>query len=369
MYSKLFIMGIYSSSCTARNIFPVIMQKSSQFGPLLPPLAASTPVESPAESDLTKSISSDASAALIPETSTPFERPLPLAPFAVLCLEDYHSDDPIYLSFCKDEILQVVDCDSRPGWWQAERKVGGSGSCITIGWIPQAYVQPLQSKSDDWTSASGDQKDDNPSSVPEFHHTVPKALTTAALESSSVRRIQNYRVRFLGEAQPQNKTIPKVSTPIASPFSSSKSRDCWDYILSARSEAKLLTQEIGEKRSELGAPALFNGSEQFSINGGAFNAVGGDIHETSTTTNSGNTSFMNCIFNYARSRSDSRRESSATATSKFQKKNCRKRRWSITKFTHIVNHVYYHYFPAAMYYPMYYAPWFIPWCQNYAGFS
>ncbi|KAJ3800725.1 hypothetical protein GGU11DRAFT_847578 [Lentinula aff. detonsa] len=344
------------------------MQKPSQFGPLLPPLAAST-VEFPAESDLTKSISSDASAPLIPETSTPFERPLPLAPFAVLCLEDYHSDDPIYLSFCKDEILQVVDCDSRSGWWQAQRVVGGLDSYVTIGWIPQAYVQPLQSESDDGTSVSGDQKDDNPSSVPEFHHTVPKALTTAALESSSVRRIQNDRVRFLEEAQPQNETIPKVSTPIASPFVSSESNDWWGRILSARSEAELLKQKIVEKRS----PALFNGSEQFSINGGAFNAVGGDIHETSTTTNSGNTSFMNCIFNYARSRSDSRRESSATATtpqdSKFQKKNCRKRRWSITKFTHIVNHVYHHYFPAAMYYPMYYVPWFIPWCQNCAGLS
>ncbi|KAJ3750402.1 hypothetical protein DFH05DRAFT_73399 [Lentinula detonsa] len=353
------------------------MQKPSQFGPLLlPPLAAST-VESPAESDLTKSISSDASVPFIPETSTPFERPLPSTPFAVLCLEDYHSDDPIYLSFCKDEILQVVDCDSRSGWWQAQREVGGSDSYVTIGWIPQAYVQPLQSESDEWTSASGDQEDDDPSSVPEFHHTisVPKALTTAALESSSVRRTHNYRVWFLEEAQPQNETIPKVSTPIASPFVSSESRDLWGLIQSARSEVELLRQKIAKNQnhSKLGAPALFNGSEQFSINGGAFNAVGGDIHETSTTTNSGNTSFMNCIFNYARSRSDSRRESSATATtpqdSKFQKKNCRKRRWSITKFTHIFNHVYHHYFPAAMYYPMYYVPWFIPWYQNCAGSS
>ncbi|KAJ3988596.1 hypothetical protein F5890DRAFT_1471350 [Lentinula detonsa] len=291
------------------------MQKPSQFGPLLPPLAAST-VESPAESDLTKSISSDASAPLIPETSTPFERPLPSAPFAVLCLEDYHSDDPIYLSFCKDEILQVVDCDSRSGWWQAQREVGGSDSYVTIGWIPQAYVQPLQSESDEWTSASGDQEDDDPSSVPEFHHTisVPKALTTAALESSSVRRTHNYRVWFLEEAQPQNETIPKVSTPIASPFVSSESRDLWGLIQSARSEVELLRQKIAKNQnhSKLSAPALFNGSEQFSINGGAFNAVGGDIHETN---------------------SDSRRESPATATtpqdSKLQKKkNCRKRRCS-----------------------------------------
>ncbi|KAJ3999676.1 hypothetical protein F5050DRAFT_875703 [Lentinula boryana] len=351
------------------------MLKSSQFGPLLPPLAASTPVESPAESDLTKSISSDASAPPIPETSTPFERPLSSAPFAVLCLEDYHSDDPIYLSFCKDEILQVVDCDSRSGWWQAQREVVGSDSCVTIGWIPQAYVQPLQSDSDEWTSTFGDQKDGNPISVPEFHHTISvlKALTTAALEFSSNKRIQNARVWFKEEVQRQNETIFNVTTPIASPFVSSESRDLWGRIQSARSEIELLTQKIDEKRSKLGAPALFNGSEQFSINGGAFNAVGGDIHDTSTTTNSGNTSFVNCIFNYARSRSDSRRESSATATtpqdSKFQKKNCRKRRWSITKFTHIVNHVYHHYFPAAMYYPMYYVPWFIPWCQNCAGVS
>ncbi|KAF9060794.1 hypothetical protein BDP27DRAFT_1339105, partial [Rhodocollybia butyracea] len=53
-------------------------------------------------------------------------------------MQDYYSDDPVYLSICQGEILQVVDKHSRIGWWRAVRKTGS-----VPGWIPQSYVQPL----------------------------------------------------------------------------------------------------------------------------------------------------------------------------------------------------------------------------------
>ncbi|KAF9059263.1 caspase domain-containing protein [Rhodocollybia butyracea] len=59
--------------------------------------------------------------------------------FNVCCMQDYYSNDPMYLSIRKGEILQVVDKDSRIGWWRAVRQIGG-----IPGWIPQSHVQPLK---------------------------------------------------------------------------------------------------------------------------------------------------------------------------------------------------------------------------------
>ncbi|KAF9049426.1 hypothetical protein BDP27DRAFT_1408937 [Rhodocollybia butyracea] len=64
--------------------------------------------------------------------------------FDVRCMQEYNSDDPVYLSIRQGEILQVVDKDLRIGWWRAVRQTGG-----VPGWIPQSYVQPLKILSSD----------------------------------------------------------------------------------------------------------------------------------------------------------------------------------------------------------------------------
>ena len=56
---------------------------------------------------------------------------------SVLCMHDFHSDDPDHLSFCKHEILDIVKKEES-GWWAAVRSDGDQ-----IGWIPQAFVNTL----------------------------------------------------------------------------------------------------------------------------------------------------------------------------------------------------------------------------------
>ncbi|KAG6897953.1 hypothetical protein C0992_008343 [Termitomyces sp. T32_za158] len=58
---------------------------------------------------------------------------------AVLCMYDWSSDDPDYLSFVQNEILDVVKQEDS-GWWAAMR------SDSEIGWIPQAYVERLSNE-------------------------------------------------------------------------------------------------------------------------------------------------------------------------------------------------------------------------------
>lgn len=57
--------------------------------------------------------------------------------YSVLCLHDFLSDDPVHLSFSKNEILDVIKQEGS-GWWAAMRRGGD-----IIGWIPQAFVRPL----------------------------------------------------------------------------------------------------------------------------------------------------------------------------------------------------------------------------------
>uniref|UniRef100_A0A0W0GET1 Ras GEF n=1 Tax=Moniliophthora roreri TaxID=221103 RepID=A0A0W0GET1_MONRR len=58
--------------------------------------------------------------------------------YSVLCMHDFHSDDPDQLSFRRNEILDIVREESN-GWLAAIRKDGD----VTVGWIPQAFVKPL----------------------------------------------------------------------------------------------------------------------------------------------------------------------------------------------------------------------------------
>lgn len=174
---------------------------------------------------------------------------------------------------------------------------------------------------------------------------------------------------------------------------------------------KLFSDPDDEKKSD--PPTFFQESENFSINGGVFNAVGGDmLHETRTVNtgdNNNNTSYINCIFTNStlpQSKSHcttsksgkpgsdeketyeeeqeriSRTPTSTQESNNTQKKSNtigntgntnRKRRWSIMKFTHQiihhVHHMYHHYLPAVMYYPVptwvvYYVPCFVPWSLN-----
>ncbi|KAJ3779238.1 hypothetical protein FB446DRAFT_711446 [Lentinula raphanica] len=66
--------------------------------------------------------------------------------FDAVCLEDHQSDDPVYLSFRQGEILRVLDCDSRPGWWQASKTVLQDPDSFTnvVGWVPETYMGHLQ---------------------------------------------------------------------------------------------------------------------------------------------------------------------------------------------------------------------------------
>ncbi|KZT27559.1 ras GEF [Neolentinus lepideus HHB14362 ss-1] len=57
--------------------------------------------------------------------------------FSVLCLYDFHSDDPDHLAFRKSEILDVVK-QEESGWWAAMRPTE-----TQVGWIPSAFVRPL----------------------------------------------------------------------------------------------------------------------------------------------------------------------------------------------------------------------------------
>ncbi|KAG7099854.1 hypothetical protein E1B28_001661 [Marasmius oreades] len=58
---------------------------------------------------------------------------------SVLCMYDFQTDDPIHLSFRKNEILDIVRTEPT-GWWAAMKKGGDSD---TVGWIPEAFVEPL----------------------------------------------------------------------------------------------------------------------------------------------------------------------------------------------------------------------------------
>jgi len=58
---------------------------------------------------------------------------------SVLCMYDFHSDDPDHLPFVKNEILEIVKQGDN-GWWAAFR-IGGR-----VGWIPQAFVNTLSAK-------------------------------------------------------------------------------------------------------------------------------------------------------------------------------------------------------------------------------
>lgn len=57
--------------------------------------------------------------------------------FSVLCLYDFHSDDPDHLPFRKSEILDVVKTEES-GWWAAMRPAH-----TQVGWVPSAFVRPL----------------------------------------------------------------------------------------------------------------------------------------------------------------------------------------------------------------------------------
>ncbi|KAH7880741.1 hypothetical protein F5879DRAFT_531720 [Lentinula edodes] len=386
------------------------MSESPQLGPLLEPLTASAHAVYP-----------ESTAESISFTPGPSDSALPPTPFLVLCLEDYHSDDPIYLSFRKDELLLVLDWDSRPGWWQAQRTQPSESTDesktdidIAIGWIPQAYVQPLPAENYGFEQLKTEMNfalepgmPDPPANpvvdyCDDFLLSTDEWTYSELLPGSSSRlntRVElkpkpasswNRQVRFINDSDTEcDDDINLETSAVPVPFDALKTRytggggDIQLRIWIAGVEANSLRRRLASPyypdesspNSETGgpSPALFNGSEQFSINGGAFNAVGGDIHETK---NSGNTSFFNCIFN-SKSSSDPRKQSSSSTTtpqnSKSQEKK-RKRRWSITKFTHIFHHVYHHHLqPAVIYYPMswmmYYVPWFVPWCQKCAVIS
>ncbi|KAK0466321.1 ras guanine nucleotide exchange factor domain-containing protein [Desarmillaria tabescens] len=55
----------------------------------------------------------------------------------VLCMYDFQSDNPIHLSFRRNEMLDIITQEAT-GWWAAMRRGGN-----VVGWIPQAFVRPL----------------------------------------------------------------------------------------------------------------------------------------------------------------------------------------------------------------------------------
>ncbi|KAJ4484687.1 hypothetical protein C8J55DRAFT_26498 [Lentinula edodes] len=381
------------------------MSESPQLGPLLEPLTGSAHAVYP-----------ESTAESISSTLGPSDNALPTTPFLVLCLENYHSDDPIYLSFRKDELLLVLDWDSRPGWWQAQRTQPSESTDesktdidIAIGWIPQAYVQPLpvenygfeQLKTEMNSAFEPGIYDPQASPVVDYfddewmYSEIPPGSSSKLNTSDKLKpkpaSSWNRQVRFINDSETEfdddinleTSAVPVPLDALKTRFTGGGGEDILFRIWIARMEAKSLRRRLASPyhpdesspSSETGgpSPALFNGSEQFSINGGAFNAVGGDIHETN---NSGNTSFFNCIFNSKSSSDPGKQSSSSTTTpqnSNSQERK-RKRRWSITKFTHIFHHVYHHHLqPAVIYHPMswmmYYVPWFVPWCQKCAVIS
>ena len=90
------------------------------------------PVSRPSRT--TSPLSAD-SVAKTPKLNGPFNGSSTLC--SVLCMYDFPSDDPDHLSFCKNEILDIVKKEES-GWWAAIRSDGDQ-----IGWIPQAFVNTL----------------------------------------------------------------------------------------------------------------------------------------------------------------------------------------------------------------------------------
>ncbi|KAJ3716068.1 hypothetical protein C8R42DRAFT_679452 [Lentinula raphanica] len=123
-----------------------------------------------------------------------------------------------------------------------------------------------------------------------------------------------------------------------------------------------------------GTPTLFNEAEEFTISGGTFNAVNGDMH-SKTNTNQSRTCYINCVFKNHHSNKitpddevkpeDSTKETSDGAstepcqpwTVKSNHKPNSQQRWTTTKFTHYVYH-YQHYLPTIMCYSM---SWMMHW--------
>ncbi|KAE9406077.1 hypothetical protein BT96DRAFT_851989 [Gymnopus androsaceus JB14] len=113
--------------------------------------------------------------------------------------------------------------------------------------------------------------------------------------------------------------------------------------------------------NEPGGGAFFSGSQNFTINGGEYQAVNGDKH---TTIN--NKPTFNVYNIYPGNDSSPPVPSSSSPappcnpTSTLFSKRCPRHprsRWSITTFTHMI---YHHYLPAVMYYPMLWTGYVVP---------
>ncbi|KAJ6486221.1 ras guanine nucleotide exchange factor domain-containing protein [Mycena vitilis] len=81
--------------------------------------------------------SSSARASIGTELTSPGSSMSELIICSVLCMYDFVSTDSDHLEFRKNEILDVVKQENT-GWWAAMRRGGDF-----IGWIPQAFVNPL----------------------------------------------------------------------------------------------------------------------------------------------------------------------------------------------------------------------------------
>ncbi|KAJ3713955.1 hypothetical protein C8R42DRAFT_684188 [Lentinula raphanica] len=135
-----------------------------------------------------------------------------------------------------------------------------------------------------------------------------------------------------------------------------------------------------------GAPNLFKHAHDFTINGGDFNAITGDMHLKTNIDRSNNLNlfFRKCVFKRcrlndhtkmtpdgevnSRDSANETRDGAATteqyqSTAKSTHRSNKKRRWTITRFTHeIIHHVvqHVHYLPMIVYYPVYWMMYWVP---------
>jgi hypothetical protein len=104
-----------------------------------PYLQIDDPVSHPSQRHIYPSPSSPSLSSARASSSRSVTPPVNTHICSVLCMYDFHSDDPDHLPFAKNEILDVVKQGDN-GWWAALRKGG------RVGWIPEAFVNTLSAE-------------------------------------------------------------------------------------------------------------------------------------------------------------------------------------------------------------------------------
>jgi len=138
--------------------------------------------------------------------------------FSVLCLFDFDSEEAGLLSFRKGEILDIIKRDDT-GWWAAMRQE----PVPVVGWIPQAYVNPLSEEMTDRLRNIGEEFRIPEYEAEQLYNSIPLVSnlifdpddTTALLDddaSTLVRDTSSYLTYFTDSNTEQASTSNSSAT-------------------------------------------------------------------------------------------------------------------------------------------------------------